>query len=249
MENRYYDVVIGEMKDFLDQNGFKEIDGVFSNGSKAIKVEYDEDKQIYKLLFAEVNEGEIGEYSVVSSYLFDEGQTKNDAVSVGIDFVDSARKAMGIKSSRRSSTGETELPTAGAGNTVTVATLTAKLLANYPELKETYKQETTAKGKYLYLDFCTTYFVPEIRKTLDSGNKKATKKLIDMLCEIFVSGDRASVNLVIALLSAAIGKSGERFKAATDRMEDCPHLVTAVNQEIAVLSKNKKLQKALKFED
>lgn len=248
MENRYYDVVIGEMKDFLDQNGFKEQNGVFTSGTKAIKIEYDEEKQIYKLLCADVNEGEVGEYAVISSYLFDDSQTKNDAVSVGIDFVDSARKAMGIKASRKASSGEAELPSANAGNAVTVATLTAKLLANYPELKDTYKQETTAKGKYLYLDFCTTYFVPEIKKTLDSGNKKATKKLIDMLCEIFVSGDRASVNLVIALLSAAIGKDGNRFKAATDRMEDCPHLVTAINQEIAVLVKNKKLQKALKFE-
>lgn len=248
MENRYYDVVIGEMNAFLDENGFKEQDGIFSNGLKAIKIEYDEDREIYKLLYADVNEGEVGEFSVISSYLFDEGQTKNDAVSVGIDFVDSARKAMGIKAVRKTASGETELPSANSGNSVTVATLTAKLLANYPELKETYKAETTAKGKYLYLDFCTTYFVPEIRKTLDSGNKKATKKLIDMLCEIFVTGDRASVNLVIGLLSSAIGKNADRFKAAADRMEDCPHLVTAVNNEIAILAKNRKLQKALKFE-
>lgn len=248
MENRYYDVVIAEMNSFFEENGFKEREGVFSNGTKAIKIEYDEERQIYKLLFADVTDGQPGEYGVVSSYLFDEGQTRSDAVSVGIDFLDSARKALGVKAARRGGSGEAELPSANAGNAVTVGTLTAKLLANYPELKDTYKAETTAKGKYLYLDFCTTYFVPEIRKTLDSGNKKATKKLIDMLCEIFVTGDRAAVNLVIALLAAAIGKSGERFQAAADRMEDCPHLVTAVNNEIAVLAKNKKLQKALKFE-
>lgn len=248
MENRYYDVVIEEMKSFLDGNGFKAKDGGFANNTKALKIEYDEAKQVYKLLCADINDGEAGEYAVISSYLFDEGQTKNDAISVGIDFVDSARKALGIKAVRKTAAGEAELPSANASNNVTVATLTAKLLANYPDLKETYKQETTAKGKYLYLDFCTTYFVPEIRKTLDSGNKKATKKLIDMLCEIFVAGDRASVNLVIALLSAAIGKDANRFKAATDRMESCPHLITAINNEIAVLAKNKKLQKALKFE-
>lgn len=248
MENRYYDVVVAEMGSFFEENGFKEKEGVFASETKALKIEYDEEKQIYKLLCADVTEGEVGEYSVISSYLFDEGQTKNDAVSVGIDFVDSARKALGIKIVRKSASGEAELPSASAGNAVTVATLTAKLLANYPELKDTYKAETTAKGKYLYLDFCTTYFVPEIRRTLDSGNKKATKKLIDMLCEIFVTGDRASVNLVIALLAAAIGKDGDRFKAAVDRMEDCPLLVTAINNEIAVLAKNRKLQKALKFE-
>ncbi len=246
LENRYYDVVIAEMSAFFEQNGFTECDGIFKNDAKAIKIEYDEDKQIYKLLCADVTDGAVGEFSVISSYLFDETQTKNDAVSVGIDFTDSAKKALGVKSARRTG-GGAELPTAN-GNAVNVGTLTAKLLANYPELKDTYKYEVEKKGKFLYLDFYTTYFVPRVRATLEAGNKKATKKLIDMLCEIFVSGDRASVNLVIALLAAAIGLSGDRFKAAADKMEDCPHLVTAVNNEIAVLAKNKKLQKALKFE-
>lgn len=248
LENRYYDVIISEMNTFFEENGFKETDGVFLSSTKALKIEYDEGKQIYKLLCADVNEGAAEEYSVISSYLFDEGQTKNDAVSVGIDFVDSARKALGVKAKRRSASGETELPSANSSGKITVATLTAKLLANYPELKDTYKAETAAKGKYLYLDFSTTYFVPEIRKTLESGNKKAIKKLIDMLCEIFVTGDREAVNLVIALLSCAIGTNADRFSAAANRMEDCPLLINAINNEISVLAKNKKLQKALKFE-
>ena len=248
MENRYYDVVVAEMSSFFEDNGFKETDGVFANATKAIKIEYDEEKQIYRLLCADLTDGAAGEFSVISSYLFDEGQTKNDAVSVGIDFVDSARKAMGIKNKRKVG-GESELPSANQSGKITVNTLTAKLLANYPELKETYKAETAAKGKYLYLDFSSTYFVPEIRKTLESGNKKAIKKLIDMLCEIFVTGDRDAVNLVVALLAAAIGTNADRFKAAADRMEDCPLLTSAINNEIAILAKNKKLQKALKFQD
>ena len=69
-----------------------------------------------------------------------------------------------------------------------------------------------------------------------------------MFADIFVAGDRASVNLVIALLTSAIGKSADRFKAAADKLEDCPLLIDAVNQEIAVASKNRKLQKAIKFE-
>jgi hypothetical protein len=248
LENRYLDVIISEMQGFFEQNGFAESEGLFKNDKKALKIEYDEDKQIYNLLAADVSEGTVGEFAVISSYLFDDSQTKNDAVSVGIDFVDSARKALGVKNSGRRTSGGAELPTANS-NTVNVGTLTAKLLANYPELKETYKYEVEKKGKFLYLDFYTTYFVPRVRDTLDGGNKKATKKLIDMLCEIFTEGDRASVNLVIALLAAAIGTNGDRFKAATDKMEDCPHLVSSVNNEISVLVKNKKLQKALKFEN
>lgn len=247
MENKFYEVVIGEMAAFFEENGFKEQNGVFANDLKALKVEYDQEKKLYKLFAADITEGEIGEYAVVSSFLFDDEHTKRDAVSVGIDFVDSARKALGVKAVRKS-TGETELPSANTP-TVTVATLTAKLLAIYPELKETYKTETAEKGKFLYLDFYTSYFVPEIRKTLETGAKKNIKKLIDMLCEMFVTGDKSVSTLVVVVLSAAIGKDAERFKTATDRMEDCPHLITAINNEIAVLAKNKKFQKAMKFTD
>ena len=235
------------MAAFFEENGFKEQNGVYVNDAKALKVEYDQEKKLYKLFAADITEGEIGEYAVVSSFLFDDEHTKRDAVSVGIDFVDSARKALGVKVVRKSA-GETELPSANT-NVVTVATLTAKLLAIYPELKETYKTETAEKGKFLYLDFYTSYFVPEIRKTLETGAKKNIKKLIDMLCEMFVTGDKSVSTLVVVVLSAAIGKDAERFKTATDRMEDCPHLITAINNEIAVLAKNKKFQKAMKFTD
>lgn len=246
MENRYLDVVLGELAAFFEENGFKEQDGVYSNGTKALKIEYDEGKSVYMLLVADVNEGEIGEYSTASTYLFTDEHNRKDAVSVGIDFLETARKAIGAKGVRRSA-GETELPTANSP-TVSVNTLTAKLLAIYPELKETYKEETAAKGKFLYLDFYTTYFIPEIRKTLDEGGKKNVKKLIDMMCELFVTGDRAVTNLIVAVLAAAIGKDEKRFKTATERMEECPHLVTAVNNEILVLARNKKFQKAMKFE-
>lgn len=247
LENIFFDVVIGEMKAFLDENGFKGENGVFSNENKSLKVEYDEEKTLYKLFVADITDGTTGEYALCSSYLFDEKSNKNDAVCVGIDFIDEAKKSLGIKTVRARNT-NTELPSANSAGKVNVDVLTAKLLANYPELKDTYKEYVSEKGKYLYLDFGMTYFVPEIRKTLDENNKKALKKLLDMLSEVFTSGDRASVNFVIALLAAAVGKSGDRFKAMADRLEDCPLLTEAVNQEVAILSKNRKLQKALKFE-
>ncbi len=246
MENIYFDVVIGEMSAFLEQNGFKEKEGCFVNDTKALKVEYDEEKSIYKLLIADITEDGIGEYALVSSYLFDEGQNKKDAACVGIDFVDEAKKALGIKETKKRIS-VSELPSANS-NTVNTDVLTAKLLANYPDLKDIYKDYVNQKGKYLPLDFGTTYFVPEIRKTLDENNKKTVKKLMDVFADVFVAGDRASVNLVIALLASAIGKNADRFKAAADRLEDCTLLVDAVNQEIMLASKDRKLQKAIKFE-
>lgn len=245
LEN-YFDIVIAEMQAFLDENGFKGEAGVFLNDTKSLKVEYDETAKLYKLFSADITDGNVGEYALASSYLFDEKSDKKDAVCVAIDFIDTAKKLLGIKAVR--SRAAADLPTVSTAGKVNADTLTAKLLANYPELKDTYKEYVGEKGKFLPLDFGTTYFVPLIRKTLDENNKKATKKLLDMFADIFVTGDRGSVNLVIALLSSAVGKSGERFKAMADRLEDCPLLVSAVNQEIAEISKNKKLQKALKFE-
>ena len=242
----FYDIVLGEMKTFLDENGFKDKNGVFVSDSKALKIEYDGEKSLYKLFIADVVEGETGEYALISSYLFDQNSVKGDAVAVGIDFLEESKKALGIKATRAKITAE--LPSANSAGKVNTDVLTAKLLANYPDLKETYKEYIAEKGKFLYLDFGVTYFVPEIRKTLDDNNKKTVKKLTDMLSDVFTTGDRESVNLVIALLSAAIGKSEARFKAAADRLEGCPLLVTAINQEIAVLAKNRKLQKALNFE-
>ena len=165
--------------------------------------------------------------------------TVKDAEAVAIDFVDTLRKNLGIKAARKT-TGAAALPTVDSSK-VTVQTLVAKLLAIYPELKEVYKSETAEKGKFLYLDFSTKYFIPAIRKSLDEKAKKNVKKLMDMLSEVFTSGDRASTNLVVMMLTAAIGTSAERFETAAARLEDCPHLITAVNNQVSVLVKDKKL--------
>lgn len=248
MDNRYYDAVIAEMSPFFEENGLKGDNGVFANDTKALKIEYDEARQVYNLLCADVTDGTAGEFSAISSFLFDDSQTEKDAASVGIDFIDSAKKVLGVKTKRKSISGEADLPSASS-ETVTVSVLVAKLLAVYPHLKDVYRDETAAKGKFLYLDFCTTYFLPEIRNTLDSGNKKAVKKLLDMLADIFVTGDKASSTLVTALLAAAVGKDEKRFALISEKLEDCPHLVTAVNNEILLLVKNKKFARAMKFND
>ena len=75
------------------------------------------------------------------------------------------------------------------------------------------------------------------------------KKLVDMLVNLFVTGDNATSTAVIALLTSAIGKNEARFKAAVDHMADCQNLITCVNHQIALLGKNKKFTQALKYND
>lgn len=249
MDNRYYGSVIAEMNAFFEENGFKESGDTFQNENFSVKIEYDEARQVYNLKLAEISEGQVGEYALASSYLFDDSQLERDAASVGMDFVDTLKGKLGIKTKRKASASQIDLPTANKGGAVTVTTLTSKLLAIYPLYKDTYKAEVEAKGKYLYLDFMTTYFVPEIRSTLESGNKKSIKKLIDMMLEMFVRGDNATSTAVVALLAAAIGKNEQRFIAATEYMEECTNLITSINNLIPLLGKNKKFTKAIKYED
>ncbi|MBQ9977494.1 MAG: hypothetical protein IJP21_02755 [Clostridia bacterium] len=250
MENMFYDVVISEMQEFLSQNGFKEKDGKFANDKSCVSVKYDESRKVYTLLKADLDEeGKFGEEVEISAYLFDETHNKNDAACVAIDFVDTLKKELGVKSVRKNSAGAVDLPTASKGDAVTVNTLTTKLLSVYPQLRETYKTETAEKGKFLYLDFYMTHFVPEIRKTLEGGNKKAIKKLVDLLTNLFVTGDNATSTAVIALLTAAIGKEEARFKAAVEYMADCQNLITCINYQISLLGKNKKFTQALKYND
>ncbi len=250
MENIFYDVVIEGMQEFFSQNSFKEKDGKFLNDKSCVSIKYDEARKVYTLLKAEIDqEGKMGEEVEISAYLFDETHNKNDAACVAIDFVDTLKKELGVKTVRRTSASAVDLPTASKGDAVTVNTLTTKLLSVYPGLKDTYKTETAEKGKFLYLDFYMTYFVPEIKKTLESGNKKAVKKLVDMLTNLFVTGDNATSTAVIALLTSAIGKNETRFRAATEYMADCQNLITCINYQITLLGKNKKFTEALKYTD
>lgn len=249
MDNRFYGTVVAEMEGFFQANGFRALGDTFQNENISVKIEYDEARQVYNLKVAELADGNVGEYETASSYLFDDSQTQRDAESVGIDFVDTLKKKLGIKEKRRASGVEIDLPTANKGGAINVTSLTSKLLAIYPELKDIYKVEVETKGKYLYLDFMTTYCTPEIRKTLESNNKKNVKKLIDMMLEMFVRGDNATSTAVVALLAAAIGKNEQRFIAATEHMSECTNLVTSINNMIPLFGANKKFTKAMKYQD
>lgn len=249
MDNRYYDKVLSEMQSFFEENGFKSVEDNFQSEQKAVSIKYDEERQVYNLYLADITDGNLGEFAIISSYLFDDSQTEKDATAVGIDFVDTLRSKLGIKAVRKNDAGDIDLPSAKKGDAVTVNTLTTKILAIYPVLKDIYKQEINDKGKYLYLNFLTTYAVPEIRKTLDTANKKTIKKLIDTLTELFIHGDNDTSTVIVAILASAIGKNADRFKAAVEPMESCSNLVASVNNQISLLGKNKKFTEAVRYID
>lgn len=243
MDNRYFDTVINEMKPFLDENGFKEQDGAFVSDTKAAKVSYNDERQMYQLYMAEVENGTVGEYSEVSAWLFDDSQTQKDAESVAIDFTATLRDKMGIKI-KRSVNSQIDLPTAKAG-TYDISAFSKKVLDIYPQFKENYKAHIAFYGNFLYLNFFGETLVPQMRSVLCENNKKAVKKLCEMLENGYVQGDRDTVNAIVAVCAAAVLNDDTAKTNLFSALADNSHFVKAVEQFIPVLSGNKKLQATL----
>ena len=124
MDNRFFPEVIKEMEPLLSEQGFKAGEnGEFSNDTKKVLVAYDEEKQMYRFSIADID----GDYKEVSAWLFDDSQNAKDAASVGIDFVNSMRKEIGVKIKRAVNT-EIELPSASKSGAMTVTGFTKKML-------------------------------------------------------------------------------------------------------------------------
>lgn len=246
MDNRYYDSVIKEMQSVFDAQGFKEANGVFKNEVKAVKVEYNEANQTYNLFVAPVNEGEVGEFSAINSWLFDDSQSEKDAHSVGIDFASDLRKNLGIKV-QRSGGGSIELPTASKSGAMTITGFAKKVLDYYPALKDAYKDHVAQYGNFLYLDFFGKYLTPCLKETFTKGTKKQINKLYDVCENAYIDGDKDTVNVLIAVLCAASYNDAAVDEGIVNMLtvNENTHFLTAYNNFKAAFKSNKKLLKAL----
>ncbi len=243
MDKKYFDAIIGEMQVLLDGQKFIKQDDIYKNDQKAVKIEYNNDAKQFILLVADVNEGEIGEFSAASTWLFDETQTERDAAAVGVDFADTLRTQLGVKKER--SAASVDLPVADKNDTATVSALTQKLLATFPQFKETYKVSVQKYNKFLYLDFFTENFVPAIKQLMDTGTKKQNKKLFDMLSEMYNTGNGETTDAVVAIICAAIYEDEKRTQIFAEQTAENKHMASAVREFSKVLAKNKKLQAAI----
>jgi hypothetical protein len=247
LDNRYLEIVVAEMQSILEEQNFaQKEEGVFANETKQIKIVYDDAKQIYRLVAADVTDGVVGEEREISAYLFDDSQTKRDAVSVGLDFVDTLKKELGIKKSRISNNAnEVDLPTAKKNAQMNVEGFTAKLLAVYPEFKETYKASVAKNGMYLYLEFFRETLTPRICSALENGTDKQFKKILDLLNGCYIDGDKETCTLIIAILSVACVKDEGLFDKIYETLGKDAYLIPLVRNFIPEVKKNKQLREAL----
>ena len=248
MDNRYYDSVIKEMKPFFDEAGFVLREGgFFLAETKAAKVEYNEGSQSYELLVADVEEGNVGEFSKITSWLFDDSQTEKDAESVGIDFVDTLRKNMGIKVKRTATGTNIELPSASKSGSMDIGGFAKKVLDVFPAFKDEYKAHVAKYGNFLYMSFFADTLVPQIKGILTEGNKKSLKKLYDLLDTAYNTGNGETSNIVVASISAAVCKDEDLKAKAMEFLGEDKHLKNSVTAFIPVLLKDKKLAEAFKI--
>lgn len=245
MDNRYYDNVISEMKPFLDEQGFTAIEDGFQNETKKISVKYEEEKQVYSLFVASCDEdGNFGEMTVLNSWLFDDTQTASDAESVGMDFVNSLKKEMGIKSAR-TLTANIELPTATKSGNITVTGFTKKMLDLFPILKDEYKEHIAVYGNFLYINFFGDKLVPLLKEMLESGNKKRIKKLYSILDDAYLKGDKDTSNIVVAVLAASAYQDEKVDLEIKEMLTENSHFLQSYQNFVHVLPHSKKLFNAL----
>ena len=246
LDNRYYDELIKEMQPLFDEQKFVLApDGAFKNDSYAIKVEYDQERQMYMLNLADASLGDDAEYATVSSWLFDDSQNANDAASVGIDFSETLREKLGIKVTKKT-VSKIDLPSkATKDGNITIEGFSKKLLDIYTPLKEAYKQHVSTYGNFLYLDFFTRSVAPLVKNALAQNNKKSVKKLYDALEDAYIHGDKDTTNATVAILATVCYKDDAMKERIKNFLSENSHFSSSVFSFISVLESNKKLQKAL----
>ncbi len=245
MDNRYLENVIAEMKPFLNENGFKEVDGIYKSDKKAVQVEYSDERQMYVLKTADIEEDGSFNLGEASAWLFDDSQNAKDAEAVGIDFVSTIKSELGIKTKRSPASALVDLPTVSKDGAYNITAFTKKVLDVFPALKEEYKAHVSVYGNFLYLNFFGEKLVPLIKDVLLENNKKSVKKLFDVLQNGYLQGDKDTVNTIVAVVAAACVNDEAVKNNAIAALGDNQHFIDALTQFIPVISSNKKLSAAL----
>ncbi len=233
--------VLEGMNEFMTQQGFSSAeDGVFVKDEQAVRVVFNESAAVYELHYKNGQEDE----QKISSYLFDGERSEADAEAVAIDFVETMRTKLGIKRAPNKG-GEIELPKELKTEKIGINGFMQKLLAIFPQYKETYKAHVAQYGKLLPVEFCHQYFVPSVRELLNSGNKKSIKKFYDAMTDLFVAADGELVPYVVGLLAAGINGNQEVLASFKEQTAGCASLYPAVINFDKYYQHNKKLKNCL----
>ena len=239
LDNRYIDKVLEEMHPLFEEQGFKRLDsGEYENDKCKVLIGYDDARQMYTMKKADDG----GEYTEISAWLFDDSQTEKDAASVGIDFSETLREKLGVKKNTRAAV--IDMPQAQKDG-ADIATFAKKVLDVYPQFKDAYRAHIAKYGNFLYLNFFGETLVPQLRNVLHTGDKKAIKKIFSVFESTYITGDRDTVNAMLAVIAASIADDSAAYENLAATLQENNHMLTAATSLVPRIKGNKKLSAAL----
>lgn len=251
MDQKAYETIIAGLEPVLTSQEMAEspdAPGVYLNGKHAVKVEYDEDKKLFKLFAAEVAEGKEVQFKELSAWLFDDSHTLRDAKAVAIDFEECLQTLFGLKK-QASSLRDVALPTkAASGETPNIEALAQRFLAIFPQYKDTYREHMAQYGEFLFQDFFANTAAKKLQELCENPqkNKKQLQKFFDMLNEMYAEGDASvSSTVTYTILGNAFAGDVDKFDSLKEYMEACTYLRQNGRAMLQCIRGNKKLQAGL----
>ena len=119
------------------------------------------------------------------------------------------------------------------------------MLDVFPAIKDDYKEHISIYGNFLYINFFGEYLVPQLKNLFTNGNKKQVKKLYDVFEDAYVKGDKDTVNIMIALLSATAYNDAKCAESIENMLIDDNHFLQSYKSFSATFKSSKKLFSAL----
>ncbi len=239
-----YNLIIDTISGLLNAKGFKPVDtedgAYFSNGASAVRVVYNQEKELFSLEHSKVINDIPDHWEALSSWLFAADAPVKDAKSIGFDFEDTLREFLGVKPATKK-VSAAALPTkADPGEDPSPAYLAGRFLTVFPQFKETYNQYVTEQGTFLYVHFFEEVAAPHLGELLDANDKRRLVKFFDMLNHVYCNGDKEARSVVGAvILAGALRGEPTRMETANKYMEDLPYLKTAAQFAVKVKVKAK----------
>lgn len=231
MNEQVLSVIEEQLQVIIEKNQFTKVEaGVYKNEKISFAIKHNEEKKHLVLEVADVDDsGNTGEYSVASSWLFEEEDNLRDAESAGLDFLDTLKGKLGIRSVKTNRSGEISLPDKNSGNSKNIEAFCGKLLAVFPQYKDEYKAHVATYGTLLYIHFFADTFAVKTGELLDQNNKKQIKKLFDILADMYNVGDRSVQNSIVGIiLGGAVRGNSKRYETALSYMDNYTYLKTAL---------------------
>lgn len=240
-----YEIILDTLKPILEKKEMQKRDQegqeYYSNSDVAVRVVFEEKKNLFQLQRAKAEEGvPQGEWETLSSWLFPPEYGEKDAKSVGNDFSDTLQDALGVKPQGR--TGNIELPSKGEPGAVpTPSSLMQKFLTIFPQYKEKYKEHVAQYGECLYVQFFEQYAAPHLRALLREKNAKQLAKYMEFLNEVYTLGNQDAQALVSrVIIGEALDGDVQLKEQVEGYMEEYPYLKQATESMFHYLKRHKK---------